>query len=1204
MKLRRPTLILSVIAAFIMGVVVLCVLVVPKMVDSQMIKDRIGAELAKQFAGRLSIGKIELLWWPRPRVVIHGAQLFFDENNRASVESLKIYPSIIDLLKARLIVRQALLESPSITVRLQERSQPFDLEELERQISAGLVLFTKRFSGASVDLSDGSAKIQVGNEPPVFLEKVHAQTVATDAALRFQLSGRSNLWHSLTIEGTVSKDDLAAQLAIVAQRIKLQQSLAFFPVGFLESPPSTEAALELKISSVGLHRLKAAVSGSAGPVAFTGRGRRATVEISRLNGTIDYESQLFHVNIGELDLNRPQLRASGELKIAPDSVTVRVQVRDLDTEKIRALAPGKTDDDLQRILRYIPAGKIPELTVESSGRSFAEMASSKNLILSAMLSDAALVLPDPQLEFRNVAGSIRVAEGVLEAENLTANLGTAKAWNGSLKVGFERKPVPFHLDVMVHTGAPELHAVLLKLVHDPTARGELLKLRHVEGELSGRLILGETIDAMAPIVSISEAKVSADYQPVPFPIVISRGRLKYDRAVIRVENAQASVGRSSFDELDVSWHRGGTGEISVESKQASLDLQQTAAELRKLKALSSHLEQLKSISGQLKLQNLSLRGPYDDPSQWTFASAGAVKQVEIRHADFPDGVRLAHGEFEANEHRVTFSDVSAAISDASFRVGGTLAYEHAALTQLDVNGAGTIGTHMSRWLSQHVDLPEQLSLRSPLNFAAARLGWRSGGDISLRGQATVADGPRLSFDAVKQPQGIAVPLLNIDDGDHHARLAAQLSKDKINLSFNGELTQQMLDGIFTSFPVKGRSIQGDIQVSAALANPIAFSGHGEINGSELWVPLRRKKVLIEKIIVKADSDGMMIQSADLRWPNSRLAVSGKILPEKSALLVDLDVKSDRLDWQELQESFASEAAQPEHNTGTKSFPDIEGTIRLKTNSFVFEQFNFNPLETTVNFSPSLISADIDRGDVCGVTAKGRVEIVNAEVGMDLQLASKDAPLEPAALCLTNRQNDIKGTYSLRASLAGRGPRQELLRALKGNFELTAKDGEFIRSPGIDATFDYLNATGDFKVPFPDLDRETFPYRSISVKGSIEDALMVCDEVSVDSTLFNLSGQGKVDLERKQVDGKGLIAVLKPIDEVIRRLPIINSLFGSTLVGIPVRIKGPLDRPDVTYLSPTDIGAELLNIPLRILGMPLGALRLFTPSKGIENNGTQ
>jgi hypothetical protein len=223
-----------------------------------------------------------------------------------------------------------------------------------------------------------------------------------------------------------------------------------------------------------------------------------------------------------------------------------------------------------------------------------------------------------------------------------------------------------------------------------------------------------------------------------------------------------------------------------------------------------------------------------------------------------------------------------------------------------------------------------------------------------------------------------------------------------------------------------------------------------------------------------------------------------------------------------------------------------------------------------------------------------MDIAGADIGLDLRLSATDAQLEPTTVCLTNQQNDVKGIYSLAARLAGRGNRGQLLRSLKGNFEFSARDGEFIRSPGIDATFDYLNASGDFKVPFPDLDRETFPYRFVGVKGRIDGKMLLGDAINVASSLLNLSGQGKVDLELKQIDGKGLVAVLKPIDEVISRIPVIGSVLAGSLLGIPVRVSGSLERPDVTYLSPADVGAELLNIPLGILRMPLGAMRLFTP----------
>jgi len=71
-------------------------------------------------------------------------------------------------------------------------------------------------------------------------------------------------------------------------------------------------------------------------------------------------------------------------------------------------------------------------------------------------------------------------------------------------------------------------------------------------------------------------------------------------------------------------------------------------------------------------------------------------------------------------------------------------------------------------------------------------------------------------------------------------------------------------------------------------------------------------------------------------------------------------------------------------------------------------------------------------------------------------------------------------------------------------------------------------------------------------------------------------------------------VALPVHNVIKRIPLIGAFVGGTLVGIPIRVSGPLERPDVAYLAAQDVGAELINVPLRILGSPLDALKLFVP----------
>src|SRR5262249_12101547 len=163
------------------------------------------------------------------------------------------------------------------------------------------------------------------------------------------------------------------------------------------------------------------------------------------------------------------------------------------------------------------------------------------LIASALLRDCNISVPATELQLTNVGGAIRLTDGVLEAKEITANVGTAKARNGMLKLGLETKPLSFHLDVWVDSEAAELQGGLLTVLRDESSRRELLKIRSVEGELSGRLILGDSIDALSPVVKISNADIRASYEPIPFPIAIRKGQLNYQRKILSIEDAAGSL---------------------------------------------------------------------------------------------------------------------------------------------------------------------------------------------------------------------------------------------------------------------------------------------------------------------------------------------------------------------------------------------------------------------------------------------------------------------------------------------------------------------------------------------------------------------------------------------------------------------------------------------------------------------------------------
>jgi hypothetical protein len=1200
MKLPRAVIFTGAVAAVLIIAVVASALLLSWLVDRQLLKQKISSELAAKTGGSVVLGKIAVLWFPRPTVVVENAEISFGPATQGSIRTLKIYPSILYLLIGQLVVRRADLQEPRLSIHVSEPwGKRFDPELWEEQVRTALGRLTRESSAPRVDLSDGAAEIRIGHDPPVILLDVAVQTAGTPDEVRFELSARSNLCERLQIQGSISPENLASELDISVQQLKLKESLTVLPLQIAHDVQEGEASFDVKIASVGLRRVKALIRGSAGPLVFAGHSGTARLAAKTLKGGITYERGLLEIDVQQLDLSSPRLEASGSLKVHSGTLSARIKVRRAEIAEVSELALRIANDSetLKSLFRYVPAGTIAEMNFHSAGHSFTEMASIQNIFLSASMVDCRIVIPRYDLEFKSVGGSVRIAHGILEADKVTANLGTAKGWNGRLRLGLEGKTAPFHLDIWVRSTAPDLQSLLLKIVHDEPLRRELLKVRNIEGELSGRLILGETLDVISPLVVVSQASLSATYESVPFPIAIRSGRFTYDQKVTRLESAQGSVGRSTFVGLDVTLHHDGSRQMKVNSGGVSLDLQQTEVLVRSFKDLRSHFEKVQAVRGRVELQDLALAGAYDESAGWAFASAGLFDQVEITHADFPGRITLSRGKFAANQQRIIFSDGAAAMLDAALTAGGTFEYKKGELFQFETSGIGTIGAQMTQWLSRYVELPKELELRSPLKIAQGRLTWRSGGHISFHGNVTAAGGPQLSLEAVKSREGLAVQNLTIDDGDRHARIKFQLAEHNLDLSFTGELTHQTIEKIFASFPTQDSSVRGEIEVSALLENPMSVSARGQLDGSNLMLSLGSKKALVETFSIEASGKSLLVRSADLRWGESRLTASGKVGVAQEILRVDVDVTGDQLDWEELQRFFGGESKQWEQKGGGfLAVPDVEGTVRLKTDRFTFKRFNLSPFETTAAISPSGIRAEIDRAIVCGIALTGRVNVVGNEIGLDLQLAARGAQLEPATVCLTNRQNDATGTYSLTARVLARGERRHLLSALQGNFELTAYDGEFIRSPGIDATFDYLNATRDFKVAFPDLDRQTLPYRVVAIKGRIDGEILTGDEIVVHSSRLNLSGHGKVDLARKQIEAKVLVAVLGPVDDVISRAPLISSIVGGgSLVAIPVRVSGSLERPDVSYLLPADIGAELLTIPLRILGMPIGAMRLFTPA---------
>jgi len=1178
-------------------------LLLPRILDSQTVRETIQAFLLSKTNGNVAFGNIDLTWLPKPAVIVRGATLSFADKVSGKIQSIEVYPSLVGLFRGRLDISRVEVVSPAIAVHLSEWSEePFDIDEIEGQIRALVTSFATEIPGMIVGVRDGSLEVRIGDRPPVVIKELEGRLVAPPGEMQLQISSRANVFDSLKVEESIAADTLATKGSIKINRLRLRESLAALFPRPDEYVDDGEISLDVVLTSVGLKKIKAEIEGAAPSLALVRRERKTVIEGVTFKGVISRDEGNVSAVLQRFDLASPRLTTTGELTVDPAASTVQLNLagRDLDVSGVRETALKIAGDVgiVEDVFQHVRGGQMPEISFQATGRSLTELG--KNIAVTGALRSGNIFASVPGIDLDDVDGQFVVSRGILEAKQFSARFGKIQGTDGTLRLGLEGKNAPFHLDLMVQSDAAELHSLLLRIIKNDGLRKELSRIRNLEGDLSGRLILGERIDSFFPKVSILKSAVRGSYDLIPYPISIKEGRFEYGAGKIALEGVSGAVGLSSFFGLTGSLEYGESRQIEIGSGKFSLDLAQTKNLLNRFELLREEFSDIAFARGKLDVTSLSLKGPLDDPGSWDFTSAGALGKIAVKHAKLPAVMNLSGGKFNATPAKFTVSNTKVNLLDLALTVDGSLESPDKAPLALDANATGAIGAQMTEWISRQIDWPKQLTLRSPLQLTKGRVLWKKDGDVAFTGDLTVAGGPRISFDMVRAPQTVQIKELLVVDGGQSAGMTLNLKQDNFAFSFNGSLEQQTLNRIFQVPPLEGSLIQGDIEVSAFFKAPLRFTARGRLAGRELRVPLQDESAIVEFFFLEADQDSVNIRSANLRWRNSRLSLMGTLVAAAKALQLDMDISADRVVWEEISEIIDPEG-NPENNKRTPGFPlpSIAGTLRLKADSFTFAGFSWNPLQATASLSPHGISGAIERGEVCGVGTVGRVDFTNGEIDLDLSLSVTDGQLESTSLCLTENSYALRGSYALQARVTGRGIPKNLAPSLRGEFEFSARDGQFVQSPNtntaLEATFDYLNATGDFDVAFPDLDNESFPFRSIRARGRVEGETLVNDELTIQSSLFIITGRGRVDLEHQQIDAAGLVSMRLPGDTIIRRVPIFGSLLGGSILGIPVRVTGPLEQPNISYLSPSAVGAELLNIPQRILGLPLEAIRLFTPS---------
>lgn len=186
--------------------------------------------------------------------------------------------------------------------------------------------------------------------------------------------------------------------------------------------------------------------------------------------------------------------------------------------------------------------------------------------------------------------------------------------------------------------------------------------------------------------------------------------------------------------------------------------------------------------------------------------------------------------------------------------------------------------------------------------------------------------------------------------------------------------------------------------------------------------------------------------------------------------------------------------------------------------------------------------------------------------------------------------EMTGKVSLNGKLETVGNNDtERKRNLNGAFNLRIEDGTINRMRLLVQLLNLLDLSRWFTFQMPDLTKQGIRFRAISADFKVSNGIYFTDNLIVDSSDLRMTGAGKIDVPKDELDFVVAVRPFAGIDTAMSYIPLLGrsiaAIKNSFLVA-SFNITGPIDEPTIT---PAPLGTlsewfwGVLGIPKNIIG---------------------
>lgn len=1149
-----------------------------------------------------SLRDIDIQIYPRPSLELKHFKVTKNNNQSAVIPVLKIYPKLFPLLTGNLQVKKIDLTRAQLNLNLKNTNSQkktnllLEADQLLSSLKSFMDSLPRPFG---LQINDSKIQISLPQDQNFTLNHVLARIHLT-SELEATLEVSSNLWQKLELN---LRGD-SANLFPFKSSLKITKVNPYLINYLLPESAAwhiqrTDLSFQADISCNELNDFQISFQGQIPKLKLVKDSISQSLSISKFEAIVKQKKNSFDLNLRQIQLDKPELQIQGRFSLKPTSPAINYVLtgKKIDHKTFHQLGQFYPENKtLRKIFSIVRDGVLTNFKIQNSVSSWKQALN--NIRISGTLEQARIYLSKFATELDQVKGNFQIENQVLTGKQASALTDNCRFSSANLQIGLNDDLQPFYLDSEI-----DLELQALKKIFQYTNRFKSLekkfyKLENLSGKIQGKIKIQDLPQSQMEVeFSSHDFALRADYPSIPGQIKLTGQEMSYSHKKLSVDNFDLTLGSSKLNQVNATLLLEKSPFLTLKSPKAIISLKQVITELQNNDLAKNILSRFKKIEGTINLTSLKFEGSLKaSPENWIYRCQGRLTDFYCRYKGFSLPIALKQANLILNQRKLQLTEGHSPFREGYLKVNGCLDYSFQKISSAWLDIQGHLGKGIVNQLSQDFIPLSDLFLTSPVTISQTNLYLKPNG-LSGQFDLTLSKEKQVRGKIVTRSNDWFLKDLNFKDDFSNCRIDLGCQDKVYSLDFNGTLDSKSFKDLFQDYTYSQGQIKGDYQTKIKIRPFQLISASGNLDSDNLRFSFKPiEKFLIKKARFIADPGIIQVPSADISWRENDLSVKGKIRIGEKINSLDLKVKTNQIDFDQLKNSLIKNKEKNQFSLPVPVLsPNFKGNLDLSSQEFLFQDRSFRQIQTKMIIRSNRLTIDPVKAQLCSLPIIGSMSFSPDNIAMELTSQAQNRDLNATLVCLLDSKEKVTGDLDLKISLQANSPSlRGLKEAIKGPFSLQARDGRIYKMHLFSKILAFLNTTEIFFGHLPDYSKKGFGYYHMYLNGHVQGETLYLDEGFLDGKTMEIGFQGQVHLPDHSLNLTFLIAPLKTLDRVLNKIPGFKEIIGKNLVSIPVQVTGTYADPKIVPLSPKAVSNELIKTMKRTLKLPLKIFQPFLP----------